>query len=142
MSLPGKRTGPKDANSRHRNAFASGMIRAMPEKSESKAFGLTMSKVDNRTTLHISECLAAINKHENASNALVRLASSGCDIAALWLVLEAYLTSQETNVLKRRRREAAETRAGLQAIVKQLRIALGKTFEERQYGFEIAFYLE
>ena len=141
-SLSGKRIEPKDANSRDRNVFASGMILAMPQESASKAFGLSISEVDDRITLHISTFLAAINKHGDANNSLVRLASSGCDIAALWLVLETYLTSQKTGVLKQRRREAAGTRVGLEAIVKQLRIALGKTFEEREYGLEIAFALE
>ncbi len=103
------------------------MLLVMPQQSEPKTPKLTESWADRRISRHISECLAAINRHKSANKSLARLASTGCDIAALWLVLESYLISQNTSDLKQGRRAAAETRVGLQGIVKQLRGALTKT---------------
>jgi hypothetical protein len=120
------------------------MIFAMPQKSGSKVFKLPTPEEKARHTRYVSGCLVAINQHENANESLARLATAGCDIAALWLILETYLRTQNTGVFQQKRRKAAETRVRLKAILRQLRSVLTKTIsvEEQNHGSSFASILE
>lgn len=111
----------------------------MARKSGFEVFRLPPPEEKEQHARYVSECLAAINQHKNANESLARLATAGCDIAALWLILEAYLNTRNTGLFQRSRRKAAETRAGLKAILRQLRRVLTKTISLGEKNLETGF---